>query len=229
MALLQGTTKLYNSSLADHSALAVGITDLQRVPGGPIGLEVTAGPLPTTTPHVGPATTIARPVPPSAARPARGSTTDPQWGLSPVERRAIADRVTAAVRAAATTQNAADTSLMGRRATPAQDRVTVPPATQFSIVLMCLCRGCMAAGPPSAALWVVITILSFTTGLAMDILQPAEVAWTHVPRPGPGLWIPWRTKWAALRSSSHRLCSTTFTTTATDITTMRRRSTARVL
>lgn len=152
LAPLQGLTKLFNSSLADRSALAVAITGLPRVPGGPTGLEVTAGPLPTTTAHVGPATAIDRPVPLSAVRPARGSTMEPQWGLRPGGRRAPADRGRAAAQGAAITQNAVDTSLMGQPATPAQGRVMVPPVTPFSTVLTCLCRGCMVAGPPSAAL-----------------------------------------------------------------------------
>lgn len=152
LALLRGTPKLYVFSPAGRLAPAVGTTFLQRVLEGPTGLEVTAGLPTTTTPHVGPATTTGHPVLPSAVPPAQDCTTGPPSHHSPVEHQPIAGRTRAAAQVAATTQYAADTWLMGQRVTPAQGHAMAPPATQFSIALMCPCRGSMAAGPLSVAL-----------------------------------------------------------------------------
>lgn len=224
-ALLQGKPKLCVFSTADRSAPAAGTTYLQRVPEGPTGSEVTAGLPPTTTPHAGPATTIGHPVLPNAVHPAQDCTMVPPSYHSPVEYRPIAGRTRAVVQVAATIQFAVDIWPTGRRVTPARGHAMAPPVTQFSIALMFPCRGSMAAGPPSVALWVVTMIHLGIMGQVLG-MPPAGTVWRHVPRPGPGLWILWWTKQAAPKNS-HKLCSAISTTTATDTTTTRRGSTAR--
>ena len=152
VALLPWTLKRYVSSPVGHLAPAVGTAFLQRVPGGPTELEVTAGRQATTTPLVVHATTTVHPVRPSAVHPAQDCTTLPLSHHRPVEHQPTVGRTKAAAQVAATTQNAVDTWLMGQQVTLVQDPAMAPPVTLFSTVPMYPCRVFTAAGPPSVAL-----------------------------------------------------------------------------